>query len=59
MKSYKLFFVYGYNPYVITTRDDSLASAIKNNINRKGTVLNTVPFLFNVIMCIYAVRFHI
>jgi hypothetical protein len=46
MKSYKLLFVYGYNPYVInirkpyviTTREDSLASAIKREL-KTGALL--------------------
>lgn len=46
MKSYKLLFVYGYNPYVInirkpyviTAREDSLASAIKREL-KTGALL--------------------
>lgn len=46
MKSYELFFVYSYNPYVInirkpyviTTREDGLASAIKREL-KTGALL--------------------
>ena len=38
MKSYKLIFVYGYSLYAITTRDDSLVSAIKREL-KTGALL--------------------
>lgn len=46
MKKYKLFFIYGFNPYVInirkpyeiTTREDTLASAIKREL-KTGALL--------------------
>lgn len=46
MKKYKLFFIYGYNPYVInirkpyviTTREDTLASSIKREL-KTGALL--------------------
>lgn len=38
MKTYKLLFLYGYNPYVITTKDDELVSVIEREL-KMGALL--------------------
>lgn len=41
MKIYALLFVYGYKPYVITTRQDELASVIKREL-KTGALLSYI-----------------
>lgn len=41
MKSYKMLFLYGYNPYVITTKEDGLVSVIEREL-KTGAILGYI-----------------